>query len=407
MHDPRRETHGWRAAVWALSRFERESASPGERRAAEWIATRMHDLGFETAVEEEAASGGYWWPLSLANLLGVGGAWAARRGGLRRRLLGAALAAVGAAAVWDEVSGGSLWFRHALFPLRTTWNVVAQAGDPHAPRTVVLLAHHDAAHSGLIFHPALPRAGARLAPRLHERSSHTLPVLYAVWLGPALVCAAALTGTRRLLGPGATLALGAIAALANIGFSSVVPGANDNLSAVGALLAIGEELERRPLQDLRVWLVSTGSEESLMEGMRGFGRRHFSELNPAATEIVCLECLGGPTLVVLEGEGMLRMRDYPEQAREELAAAARAAGVRAARGLRTVASTDALIALRAGYQVGTLASVDYTKFPSNYHWPTDTPEVLEWDTIEGAISTCIELLRALAGRDTLWAGGQT
>ena len=390
-----------------LSRFERGSASEGEQRAANWIADRMRERGFETAVEEEAASGGYWWPLSLANLLAVAGAWAARRGGLRRRVLGASVAGVGAAAVWDEASGGSLWFRRALFARRTTWNVVAKAGDPHARRTVVLLAHHDAAHSGLIFHPALPRAGARLAPRLHERSSHTLPVLYAVWLGPALVCVAAATGARRLLGPGAALALGAIAALANIGLSSVVPGANDNLSAVGALLAIGEELEQRPSRDLRVWLVSTGSEESLMEGMRGFARRHFGELDPAATEIVCLECLGGPRLVVLEGEGMLRMRDYPEQAREQLAAAARAARVRAARGLRTVASTDALIALRAGYHVSTLASVDYTKFPSNYHWPSDVPEALEWDTIEDAISTCIELLRGCAARDTLWAGGKT
>lgn len=405
MHDRLRDQAGWRSAIWELASFERASASQGERRAAEAIAGRLRELGLQASVEEERAHGGYWWPLALANMLAAGGAVAAGRKGVRGRALGALAAAVGAAAVWDEVSGGSLWFRRAVMPHRSTWNVVCDAGDVQARRTVVLLAHHDAAHSGLIFHPALPRAAARLAPRLHERSSHTLPILYAVWLGPVLVCAGALIGVRRLLLAGALLAVGACDALLNIGFSSVVPGANDNLSAVGVLLAVAEELSLRPLEGLRVMLVSTGSEESLMEGMRGFARRHFPELDPADTEMVCLECVGSPTLVVLEGEGMLRMRDYPAHMRQALAAAAGAAGVAVRRGLRTVAATDALIALRAGYRVGTLASVDYTKFPLNYHWPTDTPDALHWRTIEDAVAVCIEFLRARAAEDTLSGGG--
>ena len=134
-----------------------------------------------------------------------------------------------------------------------------------------------------------------------------------------------------------------------------------------------------------------------MEGMQGFARRHFAELAPAQTEFLCLECLGGPTLVVLEGEGMLRMRDYPWHMRESLATAAKSAGVQITRGLRTVAATDALIALRSGYPVVTLASVDETKFPLNYHWPTDAPEALHWETMQDAIAVCIEFLRARCG----------
>ena len=38
--------------------------------------------------------------------------------------------------------------------------VVAETGDPAADRTLVILAHHDAAHSGLVFHPALGQIGA-------------------------------------------------------------------------------------------------------------------------------------------------------------------------------------------------------------------------------------------------------
>jgi putative aminopeptidase FrvX len=184
--------------------------------------------------------------------------------------------------------------------------------------------------------------------------------------------------------------------MADIGARAVVPGANDNLSAVAVLLAVAERLRATPLTGARVLLVSTGSEESFMEGMQGFGRRHFTALPPDSTDVLCLECLGGPTLIVLEGEGMLRMRDYSPALRDELAAAADDAGVSVTRGLRTVAATDGLIALRAGYRTATLASMDYTKLPLNYHWPSDAPEALHWQTIDDAIAVCERFLRRRA-----------
>jgi hypothetical protein len=318
--------------------------------------------------------------------------------GHTRRALGAALAATAAAAIWDDVGGGRLWFRRALLPHRDTWNVIAETGDRAAERTVVLVAHHDAAHSGLVFHPALGQIPPRLMPERHKRSSQNVPIMYAVWLGPVAIAAGALVRAKRLLQTGSALALGSIAAMADIGARSAVPGANDNLSAVGAVLALAEAFQERPVEGVRVLLVSTGSEESFMEGMQGFAKRHFAELDPRTTEVLCLECLGGPTLTVLEGEGMLRMRDYPELTREALLDAAAAAGINISRGLRTVFATDGLIALRAGYPTATLASIDYNKLPLNYHWPTDRPEALYWATIEDAIATCEEFVRGARER---------
>jgi hypothetical protein len=364
------------------------------------IAERLRALGWPAEIEQEDAHGGYWWPLGLANAIAVAGAALSLRGrGKAARLIGALAGAAGASAVWDDVSGGKLRFRRALLRHRPTWNVVAEAGDSSAGRTVVVVAHHDAAHSGLVFHPALGRIGPRLAPRLHERSRHTLPIMHAVWGGPLLILGGSLLGFRRVVGAGLLLSLGTIDAMADIGLRKVVPGANDNLSAVGALVALAERLRDEPVADLRVLLVSTGSEESFMEGMQGFAKRHFPALDPDRTEVLCLECLGGPTMIVLEGEGMLVMRDYPSHMREELAAAAAEAGVRVQRGLRTVAATDGLISMRAGYPTVTLASVDYTKLPLNYHWPSDTPDALHWETIEQAIEVCDRFLRrrALAG----------
>src|SRR5205807_1892 len=237
------------------------------------------------------------------------------------RLAGALAAGTSAIALWDDLGHGSRWFRRLLLPQRPTWNVVAEAGDRSAERTLVVVAHHDAAHSGLVFHPALGRIGPRLLPRLHERSSHTLPVMHAVWGGPLMVLAGAARGSRRLLRAGLALSLGTVAAMGDIAARDVVPGANDNLAAVAVLLALAGSLRDSPIAGLRVLLVSTGSEESFSEGMQGFGNRHFAALDPASTEVLCLECLGGSTMIVLEGEGMLRIRDYPIQMREELAAA--------------------------------------------------------------------------------------
>jgi hypothetical protein len=399
MTTDRNHAGDWHEAIRELAAMNRPSASDGERRAAESIAARLEALGCRVTIEQERAHGGYWWPIGLVNAVAAaGGVLALRQRSRLTRALAAAVAGVGAAALWDDLGHGRRWFRRAMLPHRPTWNVVAELGDPDADRTFVLIAHHDAAHSGLIFHPILPRIPLKLAPRLHARAGRSFPLLYTVWIGPVMVCAGSILGIRRLVGAGVAFAGAATAAMADIGSRAVVPGANDNLSAVGVLVGLADELSHRPIEGARVLLVSTGSEESFSEGMQGFGERHFTELDPERTEMICLECLGGPTLIVVEGEGMLRMRDYPIHMREALEDAARDAGEPITRGLRTTAATDAIIALRAGYSVATLASVDETKLPMNYHWPNDTADNLHWSTIGSAIAVCDRFLRNRATR---------
>ena len=373
--------------VRELASCERPSASGGERWAAEWLARELEAAGCrDVRVEEERAHGGYWWPLGLLN---AAAALAARLGRVPAALVGG----LTAAAVYDDVGGGRLWFRRAALPHRPTWNVVAEAGQPDAARTVVFIAHHDAAHSGLVFHPALPRAGMTLFPEQHAKANQSIPIIYGTFLGPLLVALWGLLGRRSLRAGGLFFSLGAAAAMTNIGASRVVPGANDNLSSVAVLVALAHELAESPPDGIRVILLSTGSEEGFMEGMQAFGRRHFDRLDRASTEFVCLECVGSPHLCVVEAEGMLRMRPYTESSREALARAGAAAGVELTRGLRTVAATDGLIALRAGYPTCTLGGIDETKFPANYHWESDTPDNLDWDSVEGALRTCQEYLR--------------
>ena len=377
--------------VRELAAIERPSASEGERRAAYRIAAELREAGCrEVRVEEERAHGGYWWPLGLLNV-------AAAVAALRGRRAAALVGTLAAAAIYDDVSGGKLWFRRRLLPDRSTWNVVAETGDPDAERTVVFVAHHDAAHSGFVFHPSLPRIAMERLPGLHAKANQSLPIIFGVFLGPLLLALWGLLGRRPLRWAGAFFSLGATAAMVDIGARQAVPGANDNLSSVGVLVALAHAVRERPPRGVRVILLSTGSEESFMEGMQAFGRRHFPSLPPETTEFVCLECVGSPILCLVEGEGMLRMRGYPEKAREALAAAAADAGVELRRGLRTVAATDGLIPLRAGYRVSLLGGIDETKFPANYHWPTDVPDNLDWSSIEGAVEVCEAYLRRREG----------
>lgn len=377
-----------RARVARLADLDRESASPGERRAAEIIASELRGLGLRARIEEEAVHGTYWWPLGLAT-----GA-AALAGAVRWR--GAALVSlIAAAAVWDDIRIGPRLLR-SLLPQRITANVVAEAGPREGSRTVVLVSHHDAAHSGLVFHPELPRAVMRRFPRLAKRARTTPPTMWAAAGGPLLTGIGALLGARRLRQAGAVVSAGNALAMADIGARDVVAGANDNLSGVAVLLSVASALADDPVDGTRVILLSTGSEESFSEGMEAFARRHIGSLPRESTYFLCVDTVGSPHLLLLEGEGMLGVREYPKDLRRLIRACADHLGIEVWEGLRFRNATDGYSALRRGYQAAMIGSVDHLKFPTNYHWPTDTVDRLDLGSVSDAARLCLAVVRRLA-----------
>jgi hypothetical protein len=85
------------------------------------------------------------------------------------------------------------------------------------------------------------------------------------------------------------------------------PGANDNASAVGTVLALAEHLCQSPLEHTEIWLAFTGCEETGCDGMAAFVK----EFGPALKDalFVNLEEVGiGERLVYLRSEGVLRPR---------------------------------------------------------------------------------------------------
>ncbi len=376
-----------RATVEHLASFDRPSASEGERRAAEWIRDELAALGLDARVEEEPAVGSMFVPLGLLSAAGV----IASAGGRRAGMLGL----LAAAGIVDDVSGGPHVFRR-LLPHRPTFNVTATAGDPDAEDTIVFVAHHDAANGGLIFRPELTRLVADTFPKWYARR-HTSPqVMRLVAAGPALAGLGALTGLSLLRRLGTFLAAGSALSFFDIATRTVVPGANDNLTAVAVILELARLLREQPVRGVRVLLVSTGSEESFMEGMRGWVRRHGPGLDPARTRVVVLETLGSPELILLEGEGMIWMTDYDPGVRDFLEQSARRVGVALRRGLRLGFATDALPALRGGLPVATLASCDEYKMPSNYHSQRDIPRNVHYETVGAAVRVAEAAVRTAA-----------
>lgn len=386
------EANWLRERLEELERIERPSASEGERRAAEWLVGQFAELGAEARIEAERAHGTYWWPLGIGAALGALGAVAGLRG---RRLLGALLGAAGAAGIADDFPPGKRRLRRAL-PERTTYNVVCELGDPKAERTVVLISHHDAAHSGLVFHPALPELADRLG--LVEKSDTSPPLMAPVFGGPVLAALGAASGRRWLSKLGLFLGFGTIAAMADIGLRKSVPAANDNGTAVVALLALSRRFLADPPQGIRVIMLSTGSEESFSEGMKAFGERHFPALPKESTFFLCLETLGATHLLALQGEGFLKMRDYPPRALGFVEGVAEELDIWLYPNLRTYNGTDGLESRVAGYETVALCSCTDQKQPGRYHWPNDTASNVNFNTVERAITLSDKAVRRLAER---------
>ena len=109
----------------------------------------------------------------------------------------------------------------------------------------------------------------------------------------------------------------------------------------------------------------------------------------ASTTFLCLDTVGSPELLLIEGEGFLLMYEYPSQQKERVAAAARDAGVPLRRGMRFTFATDGLVPLRRGYQVASLGSVTEHLMPANYHWPTDTADNVNYCTVADAAAVVL------------------
>lgn len=126
-----------------------------------------------------------------------------------------------------------------------------------------------------------------------------------------------------------------------------------------------------------------------MGGMAAWMREHGRRLDPATTLVLGLDTLGGGEPMVASAEGPLwRVRYRPEDL--ELAdQGARAAGQPLPRRFRVGGYTDPALARIAGLPTVSLLSLRGNGF-NDYHLPSDTPEHVDWDSVD----KCLEIAEA-------------
>ena len=384
-----------REVVETLAVIDRPPCSAGERAAAEWLAERMRAIGgVEVQLEDEPSWGTFAPTVTGLGVLGMAAAALTLRG---RQVLGALLAAGTLAGIVDEAQNGPRLLRRLVRRRRTTVNLIARAGEPDGAGTIVVLAHHDAPQTGIMFDQTLQRRIYERVPQVIERFKTSPPQWWLGLAGPLATLLAVLRGRRAPARAGLLLGAVGTALVADVWRSPTVPGANDNLSGVAALVALAELLRDRPLPGLRVLLVSCGAEETLQDGVRAFVARHRHELEPGRTWFANLDAIGSPHLVSLEAEGPVWMESYAGPwLRDLLATCAERIGVECQRGFRARASTDSVIPSRAGYPIVTLISMTDWRSLANYHLPSDVPANLDFGTVADATRLVYELARSLA-----------
>jgi hypothetical protein len=350
-----------REDVQALSAIERRAATPGDRESAEWVARRMREIGVEGVRIEPFRCHSTWAiPYGAHNLLGL----LAARFPAPLRI---PLALVTALSYEADYVGRDQTLRSVLPGARVGHNVVGRIGT--GSRKLVLVAHHDAAHTGWVWDPRFLEGG-----RDYARKTGTTPSFIALPLAALLLVT---LGFRRvgsaLLGLG--LGLGVQSAL-----SETVPGASDNATGVAGVLELARRYADEPLEDTEVIVLCPSGEEVGLAGMYEWLKSQ--RLGVDATLVLGLDTLGAGEPVVARGEsftGRYREEDLalvgPEVPRVVLGA-----------------GTDPMAARQAGLSAVSILSWTDGGF-TNYHRPTDTADRVSWESVERCLALADRTIR--------------
>ena len=386
------------AVTLTLGSMGRGSATAAETEAARYVQQQLADLGLRD-VHLQLFQGlrSIWLFLSLAfglALVGHAAYWLLRDPfGAPAALTVSLLAFIACAyLLWRKftfrpypLSGG--------LPHGPSQNVIARinpagssTGSPVAD--VVLVGHLDSHRAVWWFaHDILVQAYTILTPL----------TLWGVLLSPILYLLASLTMLRILAWLGLALGILHFSAwftgiTADLGRYS--PGANDNASAVGTLLALAERLQLQPLRHTRVWLAFTGCEESGCDGMLQFLHEYGNSLRNAL--FMDFELVGiGERLVYIQREGLARPRKISPRVEEFLQASGKNYDLRPLNTTLSGAFTEIGTVWEYGFEgVCLMALRRNSKWLPEWHRLTDTAERLQAETFQQVQDLAWDLLQA-------------
>jgi hypothetical protein len=381
------------AAILTQASSGRGSATAAEAKAAQYVQQQLADLGIQD-VHLQAFQGlrSIWLFLSLAfgmALVGHAAFW------LLRRPLGAPAALAVSWAAFTACAA-LLWrkFTFRSFPLSDglphgpSQNVVARIDPTGSPAGEVVLVGHLDSHRAVWWfaHDWLAQAYAILTP----------VALWGVLLAPILYLLASLTALQIFAWLG--LGFGSLHFLAwftgmTADLGGYSPGANDNASAVGTLLALAERLQSRPLGGIRVWLAFTGCEESGCDGMLQFLQEYSHPLRNAL--FLDFELVGiGERLVYIQREGLARGRHISSRVEQLLQAAGASFDLQPIDAAHSGAFTEMGTVWEYGFEGACLMALrSHSGLLPEWHRLTDTAERLQPETLQRVQALAWEILQ--------------
>jgi hypothetical protein len=371
----------------------RGSCRPAERRAAEYAAAEMQQMGAgRVALDPFLAVPSTYWPFALAfgsALLGTLLTWLV---GSRWSLAVAALlSGLGAGGMLAETDLAGNWMRR-LLPHRESQNAVGRL-PPAAEvrRRVVLCAHLDS-HRTPIFYssPAWHRGfgllvGGALTSMALAAAAYAVAYALGALLGWAWVRWLGLTA--------AAIQLFALALCLHADRTPYSPGANDNASGAGVALALARRLAQQPLAHTEVWLALTGCEEVGARGMAVFLDAHAAELGEGVFCLI-LEQVGAGRLGYLTADGLVRKHaTHPEALNVARQAADALPEVPVAERVG-IAYTDALAATKRGLVALTLVALPRRGEEAETHWHqmSDTADQVDTASLADACAFAWQVL---------------
>ncbi len=393
-----------------LCSFEnRLTGTDSERRAARRVAERLRAIGMRVDVEPT-----YVHPqMPLIHAVHCALGFAGSLVSIASPPVGFGIVLVASISMYLDVDARFYLLRR-LFFRRASQNVIARFGASDAPARLLLCAHLDAARGGMAFNPRQARFAAALDARLPFAFGPFRVLFFALaTLLPILGARLAGVDTTGLsvvqLFPTLVLLVG-VFLLIDVQLSKVVPAANDNASGVATALALASNLRDEPASALDAWVVITGGEEALMEGMRSFLRSHRSELAEGETYVVNLDSVGAGMVRYTTSEGLavgVPMGGRLGELCTAIATADRQNGKRfGAESLQWGFASDAVPAALAGYPATTITCLEPgAVLPPNYHQASDLPDAVDPDALSRAHDFTLELVRRLDADVARRAGG--
>jgi hypothetical protein len=370
----------------------RAPGSDAERRAAEHLARRLRALGREAFLEP------FWtWPgYAPAHLLHVVLAVIGSVVSVFHPVYGTGILAIALLSTLLDLSARGYLGRR-LTPRRASQNVVSPE-DGGRPGTLVLVAHYDAARTGLLFSSGALSGLAALARRLRLPLGPTqvlVGLLVVVLVCAAVRIAVPTSYALNLIQVVPTVLLLAVGALlAGITVSEVVPGANDNASGVATALRLAER-HGEALAHFDLWVLLPGADEGLLLGSSRFVAVHGRQLDPRRTVFLGIDRVGAGTVRYSTKEGFFHRRRFYGRLLdlcEEIAPA------HAGRSIAPASGSSAHAAARRGYPAVSVSCAGPGERVPHYHLPSDAPEHVELESLDGAFGFCSELIELIDAR---------